>query len=76
MRLLAGAVAASHARRISASDCGRSFAITPSPQKSRPTRPANRPVNALTHDQVGLIVEMRNPPGMAGSHSRKEMSHV
>lgn len=47
--------------------------------KSCPTRPANRPVNALTHDQAGLprpIAEMRNPPGTSGNHSRKEMRHV
>lgn len=73
------ATAALEVRRTSASLRGSSCALTPSPQKSRPIRPANRPVNALMHDQEGLPgrdIDARIPLHKSGSFVREEVHHA
>lgn len=44
-----------------------------------PIRPANRPVNASTHDQGGLPgpdIDARIPPHKSGSFVREGVEHV
>jgi hypothetical protein len=70
--------AAFKVRRTSASNRGSSSAFTPSAQKSRPIRPAIRPVNALTHERgrlpchdLAARISLHKP----GSIIREEVHH-